>query len=98
MKSRYLNENERPSYDLAVTEWLADQEDDFGGITYKIVLWHQEHLYRSITCAGMAEFVVTTNFLGSLGLVNLLASDATFRGYDAVYVTADDYKKVFPSR
>ncbi|WP_200920612.1 hypothetical protein [Citrobacter portucalensis] len=97
MKSRYLNENELPSYDLAITKWLAEQEPDVSSIPYKIAMWHDERLYRSLTCSGMGEYIKASNFLESLGLKNLLTPDATFRGYDAVFVTLEDYKKARPT-
>lgn len=98
MKHRYLTETERPEFDQQITEWLSKQCAEMDSVSYPIALFHDGYLYRSITCSGMSEYVLTTQFLGSIGLVNALASDATYRGYDALFATRDEYKKAFPTR
>lgn len=98
MKHRYLTETERPEFDLKISEWLSNQSAEIDSISYTIALFHDGYLYRSITCSGMSEYVLTTQFLGSIGLVNALAPDATYRGYDALFATREEYEKAFPAR
>jgi hypothetical protein len=93
MNHRYLLEMEYPSYDSKITHWLHNQPTEVDSIPYKIALWHDERFYRSITCSGLGEYVQVTNFLESICLKKFIAPDATFRGYDAVFVTLADHKK-----
>ncbi|QCT18498.1 hypothetical protein FEM41_02005 [Jejubacter calystegiae] len=98
MKSRYLTETERPEYDALITRWLDEQSTDVDSIPYKIALYHDGYMYRSITCSGLGEYSSASSFLESQGLVNALKPDETCRGYDALFVTAQEYKKAFPAR
>ncbi|EJG0604484.1 hypothetical protein CVY58_RS06990 [Cronobacter sakazakii] len=98
MKSRYLTETQRPDFDSAITAWLADNAEDIESIPYKIALYSDGYLYRSIICSGLGDYISATNFLESLGLVNVLNADRTYRGYDALFATLEDYKKAFPAR
>jgi len=98
MEDKYLKDCERPAHDARITEWLANQENDSGMATYKIALFHDGYLYRSINCSGLSEYVAASEFLKSLALVNCLDSTATFRGFDTVLATLQDYKKAFPAR
>ncbi|MFV9685471.1 hypothetical protein ACNY67_01035 [Pantoea sp. KXB45] len=98
MENIYLKDCERPAHDVRITEWLAVQENDSGITSYKIALFHDGYLYRSISCTDLAEYVAASEFLKSLTLVNCLDSTATFRGFDAVFATLQDYKKAFPAR
>lgn len=88
MKHRYTRECPRPVYDEKITKWLSKQEDDdneFGSMSYPVALYNEGFIHRSITGDGFGGYVGICKFLKKLGLVNVLADDATFRGYDAVY-------------
>ncbi|WP_312043012.1 hypothetical protein [Erwinia sp.] len=98
MKDRYLTDITPPPHDQIVSDWLKKQSYGIDSISYKIALFHDGFLYRSIICSGMGEYIQTSNFLCSIDLVNALAPDATYRGYDAIYATQQDYKKAFPTR
>ena len=98
MEHKYLKECERPEHDARITDWLSTQDGGVDSIPYNIALFHDGYLYRSIICSGMSEYVVATEFLSSLTLVNCLDSTATFRGFDAVFATLQDYKKAFSTR
>ncbi|RNM02385.1 hypothetical protein [Dickeya undicola] len=97
MKHRYLTETEKPGFDDIISNWLAQQDDEIDGIPYKIALYHDGYLYRSITCSGLGEYVRASRFLESQGFVNALKAEATYRGYDALFATLDEYKKAFPT-
>lgn len=98
MEHKYLKDCERPDHDARISDWLSIQDGEVDSIPYNIALFHDGYLYRSITCYGMSEYVEASEFLKSLTLVNCLDSSATFRGFDAVFATLQDYKKAFPNR
>ncbi|HHG8599745.1 hypothetical protein [Morganella morganii] len=86
MKHSYTGDHSRPDYDEKITSWLKNKtEPMFGSMSYPVALYHDGFLYRKITGSGLNEYVSICNFLEKIGLVNLLAPDATFRGYDAVF-------------
>ncbi len=86
MEHRYTRDCAKPDYDEKITTWLNKKRG--GGIDsmpYPVALYHDGFIYRSITGSGLGGFVDICEFLKKLGLVNLIADDATFRGYDAVF-------------
>lgn len=84
MKHRYTRDCPRPEYDARITEWLSTMDEDDGMTTYPVAVYHDGFIYRVITGHGMSEYASIRNFLGGLGLVNLIDDLASFRGYDAV--------------
>lgn len=88
MEHRYTRDDcPRPTYDEKITSWLEDKENEFPGMSYPIALYYEGFIYRMILAEGFGEYVSACEFLKELGLVNLLADDQSFRGYDAVFAT-----------
>lgn len=89
MKHRYTRDCPRPDYDETITEWLNTLDIDDGMMSYPVAIYHDGYIYRVITGHGMSEYVSIRNFLGEIGLINLIDDAATFRGYDAVMAIPD---------
>ncbi|EAA7569123.1 hypothetical protein S700_004847 [Salmonella enterica subsp. enterica] len=89
MKHRYTRDCPRPVYDDKITDWLNTFDDDDGMMSYPVAIYHGGYIYRVITGHGMSEYVSIRNFLGEIGLVNLIDDTATFRGYDAVLASPE---------
>ncbi|EMH6403710.1 hypothetical protein AB5B87_003218 [Providencia rettgeri] len=88
MEHRYTRDDcPRPEYDEKLTTWLKGKENMYPGMSYPIALYHEGYIYRMILAEGLGEYVSACEYLKKLGLVNLLADDQTFRGYDAVFAT-----------
>lgn len=89
MKHRYTRDCARPEYDEKITEWLNTFNVDDGMMSYPVAVFHEGFIYRMITGHGLGEYSSIRNFLGELGLVNLIDDTATFRGYDAVMASPE---------
>ncbi|HIG8794514.1 TPA: hypothetical protein ACYEOW_000738 [Raoultella terrigena] len=86
MEHRYTRECEQPEYDKKISLWLQRQpEDPWGSMEYPVAIYHNGFIYRAIIGSGLGDYVSICEFLKKLGLVNLLADDGNFRGYDAVF-------------
>ncbi|PHI29228.1 hypothetical protein [Budvicia aquatica] len=85
MEHRYTRDSSRPDYDGKITEWLKENDEEVDMMPYPVAIYHDGFIYRSITGGGLGDYVEISEFLSALGLVNIIAPDATFRGYDAVF-------------
>ncbi|MGT3113695.1 hypothetical protein [Klebsiella pneumoniae] len=94
MKHRYTRDCQRPDYDEKITEWLSTFDLDDGLMSYPVAIFHGGFIYRVVTGHGLGEYVSIRNFLGELGLVNLIDDTATFRGYDAVLASPEVRKAI----
>lgn len=91
MEHRYTRDCPRPDYDEKITEWLNKQSrNGCSSMPYPVAIYHGGYIYRCIKGSGLGDYVSICEFLKSLKLVNMIADDATFRGYDAVFSTIPD--------
>lgn len=94
MKSSYKVEDDRPTYDEKITEWLHHKDDAESMTNYNIGLYHAGYIYRAILCRGLNEYMEATNFLDEIGLANALPSNARYQGYDALFAPNDEAQKL----
>ncbi len=100
MESRYLEGKNIPEFDHHISCFVEEQGVEGGGKTMIIAVENfDKEIYRVIRCWGLGEFIHATQFLGSLGLEDVLRNNPNGEnGLDCRFVAPTGLRQKFIAR
>lgn len=82
METTLSTQHKAPAFDKKIADWIDEQPATmWGSVEYLIGIGDAKTVYRKIECSGMGEFVAASEFIKSLGLVEV----GRVKGFDSVF-------------